>query len=143
MALCYNHHDKYGGGIMIARVILGILVGYLLIAYFPLIMRRGLPYIFVAVLIAIAVYCLRAAPMLAEPLGYGLLVVLVLYLTYLIIWRRGWLKEIAARAKQKKLTLPVIKIAQHQQLSMILTLILYTLGLTFVSYLLILIICVR
>ena len=128
---------------MIARVILGILVGYILIAYFPLIVRRGLPYIFTVALLAIAVYCLRAAPMLAEPLGYGLLIVLILYLTYLVIWRRGWLKEVATKAKQKKLSLPIVKIAKHQQLSMILTLILYTLGLTFISYLVILIVCVR
>ena len=128
---------------MIARVILGILVGYLLIAYFPLIMRRGLPYIFGLIFVAIAVYCLRAVPMLAEPLGYGLLIVLVLYLVYLLVRRREWLKDLFFKIRQKKVALPVIKIENHPQLSAILTLILYTIGLTFVSYLVILIICVR
>lgn len=126
---------------MIARIVLGILLGYLILAYYPIILRRGLPYIVMLVLAVAAVYCLRAAPALAEPLGYGILAVLLLYAVYLIVRNRGNVKELAKKAKSLKL--PVININGHPQISMLLTLIGYTIGLTFVSYLIILIVCVQ
>lgn len=125
---------------MIARIVLGILLGYLILAYYPIILRRGLPYIVMLVLAVAAVYCLRAAPVLAEPLGYGILAVLLLYAVYLIVRNRGNVKEFAKKVKTLKL--PVINISGHPQISMLLTLIGYTIGLTFVSYLIILIVCV-
>ncbi len=126
---------------MIARIVLGILLGYLILAYYPIILRRGLPYIVMLVLAVAAVYCLRAAPAIAEPLGYGILAVLLLYAVYLIVRNRGNVKELAQKAKSLKL--PVINIGGHPQISMLLTLIGYTIGLTFVSYLIILIVCVH
>ena len=126
---------------MIARIILGILLGYLILAYYPVIFRRGLPYVFMLVLAVAAVYCLRAAPVLAEPLGYGILTGLVLYAVFLLIRNRGNVKELAQKANTMKL--PVVNIPDHPQISMLITLIGYTIGLTFFSYLVILIVCVR
>ena len=126
---------------MVARVILGILLGFLILAYYPVIFRRGLPYLVMAVLAVAAVYCLRAAPILAEPLGYGILAVLVLYAAFLIVRHRVNIKELAHKSKTWKL--PAVNIENHPQISMLLTLIGYTLGLTFSSYLIILIVCVQ
>ena len=126
---------------MIVRIILGVLLGGLIIAYYPLILRRGWPYILALVIGAIALYSLRAVPLLSEPLAYGLLVVLLLYAVFLLLRHRGHLKELVHKAKEAKL--PIIKIGGHPQLSMVLTLIAYTLGLTFVSYVVILLIYVH
>lgn len=127
---------------MIARVVLGILIGYLLIAYFPLVLR-GLPYIFLFSLVAIGIYSLRAAPILAEPLGYGLLIVLLCYTIFLVIKHRGNLQALVQNLKNKKIKLPTAKIDGHPQITILLNLILYTIALTFFIYLLILIICVH
>jgi hypothetical protein len=126
---------------MIARVILGILLGYLILAYYPIILRRGLPYVLMLIMAAAAFYCLRAAPALAEPLGYGILAALLFYAVFLILRHKGHLKELAQKAKSKKL--PVVNIPNHPQISMIITLIAYTIGLTFISYLVILLVCVH
>ena len=126
---------------MIARVVLGIILGFLVLAYYPLILRRGWPYLLVIIIALTAVYFLRAVPALAEPLGYGLLAVLILYGFFLLLKHRGNLKQIAARAKSKKL--PIIRIPHHPQLSTLLTLVAYTVALTFISYLVILLIFVK
>ena len=125
---------------MVVRIILGVLLGGLLIAYYPLILRRGLPYILALIIAGIALYSLRAAPLLAEPLAYGLLVAVLLYAVFLLLRHRGHLKELAHKARQAQL--PVIKIGKHPQLGMVLTLAAYTLGLTFAIYMVILLVCV-
>lgn len=127
---------------MIARIVIGIILGYCLVAYFPLIIHN-IAYLTWFILAVVAFFSLRAAPVLAEPLGYGLLVVLVCYITYLLLYRRGKIKEIATRIKARNITLPAAKIDNHPQLSILLTLVLYTLGLTFCFYLLILLIYVK
>lgn len=127
---------------MIARVVIGILAAYLLIAYYPLILQV-LPYLLPIALAATAFWCLRAIPTLTEPLGYGILIVLLCYLAFLFLRRRDKLKEIIKNAKQKKINLPTANIPEHPQLSVLLTLILYTLGLTFAIYLIILLIYVK
>lgn len=127
---------------MIPRIVLGVLLAYLLIAYYPLVLR-GLPYFVMLALGAAAFWCLRAAPELAEPLGYGILIVLVCYMVFLFLRRRDRLKEIVQKARQRKISLPVANVPQHPQMSVILTLVLYTLGVTFFLYLLILLIYVQ
>lgn len=127
---------------MIPRIVLGVLLAYLLIAYYPLVLQ-GLPYFVMLALGVAAFWCLRAAPALAEPLGYGILIVLLCYMVFLFLRRRDKLKEIVRVAKQKEIKLPVAEIPQHPQLSVILTLVLYTLGLTFVLYMGILLIYVQ
>ncbi|MBR1825835.1 MAG: hypothetical protein IJ770_04530 [Alphaproteobacteria bacterium] len=127
---------------MIARIVIGVLLAYLLIAYYPLVLR-GLPYFVMLALGIAAFWCLRAAPELAEPLGYGILIVLLCYIVFLFLRQRNKLKEIINNTKQKKITLPVANIKNHPQISLLLTLILYTLGLTFVFYLIILLIYVK
>lgn len=127
---------------MIPRIVIGVLLAYLLIAYYPLVLQ-GLPYFIMIALGVAAFWCLRAAPVLAEPLGYGILIVLLCYMVFLFLRRRDKLKEIVQIAKQKEIKLPVAEIPQHPQLSVILTLVLYTLGLTFVLYMGILLIYVQ
>lgn len=127
---------------MIARIVIGVLLAYLLIAYFPLVMQ-GLPYFVMLALGVAAFWCLRAAPELAEPLGYGILIVLLCYMVFLFLRRKDKLKEIVKNAREKKIALPVANIPEHPQLSVLLTLVLYTLGLTFVLYLFILLIYVK
>ena len=127
---------------MIARIVIGVLLAYLLIAYFPLVMQ-GLPYFVMLALGVAAFWCLRAAPELAEPLGYGILIVLMCYMVFLFLRRKDKLKEIVKNARNKKIALPVANIPEHPQLSVLLTLVLYTLGLTFALYLLILLIYVK
>jgi hypothetical protein len=127
---------------MIVRIVIGVLLAYLLIAYFPLVMQ-GLPYFVMLALGVAAFWCLRAAPELAEPLGYGILIVLLCYMVFLFLRRKDKLKEIVKNAREKKIALPVANIPEHPQLSVLLTLVLYTLGLTFVLYLLILLIYVK
>ena len=127
---------------MIPRIVVGVLLAYLLIAYYPLVLQR-LPYFVMLALGVAAFWCLRAAPALAEPFGYGILIVLLCYMVFLFLRRKDKLKEIVQNARQKKIHLPVAEIPQHPQLSVILTLVLYTLGLTFVLYLLILLIYVQ
>lgn len=127
---------------MIARIVIGILLAYLLIAYYPLILQM-LPYLLPIALAVAAFWCLRAVPALAEPLGYGILVVLLCYIVFLFLRRRDKLKTIVQNAKDKKINLPTVNVPQHPQISVLLTLILYTLALTFVFYLLILLIYVK
>lgn len=127
---------------MIARIVIGVLAAYLLIAYYPL-LWQGLPYFLMISLGAAAFWSLRAAPELAEPLGYGILIVLLCYMVFMFLRRKDKLKEIVQKARQNKISLPVANVPQHPQLSVILTLVLYTLGLTFVLYLIILLIYVK
>ncbi|MBQ9270939.1 MAG: hypothetical protein IJ218_01565 [Alphaproteobacteria bacterium] len=127
---------------MIARIVVGVLLAYLLIAYYPLVLKN-ISFLVILGLLASAFWGLRAAPELAEPLGYGILIVLICYAMFLILRRKDKLKNIISAAKQKQIHLPVAQIEKHPQLSMLLTLILYTLGLTFVLYLLILLIYVK
>ncbi len=127
---------------MIVRIVIGVLLAYLLIAYYPLVLQ-ALPYLLPIVLGVAAFWCLRAVPALAEPLGYGILIVLLCYMLYLFLRRKDKLKELVKNARQKKLNLPTADIPQHPQLSILLTLVLYTLGVTFVLYLIILLIYVK
>lgn len=127
---------------MVARIVIGVLLAYLLLAYYPLVIQ-GLPYFVMLALGIFAFWCLRAAPELAEPLGYGILVVLLCYGIYIFLRHKGKIKDIIKNAKAKKIKLPVANIPQHPQFSVLLTLVLYTLGLTFVLYLLILLIYVK
>lgn len=127
---------------MIARIVIGVLAAYLLIAYYPL-LWHGLPYFLMIALGAAAFWSLRAAPELAEPLGYGILIVLLCYMVFMFLRRKDKLKEIVQKARQNKISLPVANVPQHPQLSVILTLVLYTLGMTFVLYLIILLIYVK
>ena len=126
---------------MIARVVLGIILGFLILAYYPAILHRGWPYLLVLAIAATAFYFLRAIPALAEPLGYGLLAVLVLYGAFLLLKYRGNLKALSAKARAQKL--PIIHIKGHPQLSTLLTLVGYTIALTFISYLIILLVFVK
>ena len=127
---------------MIVRIVIGILLGYILIAYWPLILQC-LPYLWPIILMVAAFFALRALPALAEPLGYGLLVALLCYITYLVLKHRGKLKDIVQNARKSKKEFPVVNIKGHPQISILLTLTLYTLGLTFIMYVLILLICVQ
>ena len=88
---------------MIARIVVGVLLAYLLIAYFPLVMQ-GLPYFVMLALGVAAFWCLRAAPELAEPLGYGILIVLLCYMVFLFLRRKDKLKEIVKNAREKKVS---------------------------------------
>ena len=126
---------------MVARVVLGILLAYVLIAYFPLIIKK-IQYVIAVVLGLVAIFALRAAPILAEPLGYGLLVALICYIIAIILHNKGKLKDLWQKTKDNPRPLPTINIAGKPNLSMFLTLVLYTIGLTFVIYLFILIIYV-
>lgn len=126
---------------MIARIILGIILGFLVLAYYPIIIRRGWPYLLAALIATVAVYFLRAAPILAEPLGYGLLAALIFYAVFLLVRHKGNIKILATKAKKTKL--PTIDIPKHPQLGTLLTLITYTFALTFISYLVILLIFVK
>lgn len=125
---------------MVTRVILGVLLGVLLVAFSPWLMQ-GLPYVLLLVAIGISFFFLRAAPALAEPLGYGLLVVLLCYIIYMLVYRREKLKQ--GFVSEGKLRLPTIKIDNHPNLSVILNTLCYMLGLTFVLYFLILLIYVQ
>jgi len=127
---------------MIARIVIGILLGYILIAYWPLIWQF-MPYLWPIILMVAAFFALRALPVLAEPLGYGLLAALLCYIVYLILKHRGKLKDIVQNAKKRKQKLPVVNIKGHPQISILLTLTFYTLGLTFAIYILILLIYVQ
>ena len=127
---------------MIARIVIGVLLAYLLLAYYPLVLS-GLPYFFMLALGIAAFWCLRAAPELAEPLGYGIIIVLICYSLYIFLRHKGKIKEMVKNAKEKKITLPIANIPQHPQISILLTLILYTLGVTFALYLIILMIYVK
>jgi len=127
---------------MIARIVIGILLGYILIAYWPLIWQF-MPYLWPIILMIAAFFALRALPVLAEPLGYGLLAALLCYIVYLILKHRGKLKDIVQNAKKRKQKLPVVNIKGHPQISILLTLTFYTLGLTFAIYILILLIYVQ
>ena len=127
---------------MIARIVIGVLLAYLLIAYYPFVLQ-ALPYLLPLALALAAFWCLRAVPTLAEPLGYGILVVLLCYIVYLFLRRKDKIKELVKSAKERKIKLPVADIPRHPQLSILLTLVLYTLGLTFTIYLIILLIYVK
>lgn len=127
---------------MIARVIIGIILGYLLIAYFPLVLQ-GLPYLLIFAACGAAFYALRAAPALAEPLGYGLLIVLLCYSIYLLLRHKGKISAIVQSIKERKVILPKVTISKAPRLSILLNMLLYTLALTFVFYLIILLIYVR
>ncbi|MBQ8481990.1 MAG: hypothetical protein IJ532_05600 [Alphaproteobacteria bacterium] len=127
---------------MIARVVIGILLGYILIAYWPLIWQFT-PYLWPIILMIAAFFALRTLPVLAEPLGYGLLAALLCYIAYIVLKNRGKLKEMVHNTKKSKKQLPVVNIKGHPQISVLLTLTLYTLGLTFAIYILILLIYVR
>lgn len=127
---------------MIARIVIGILLGYVLIAYYPLILQY-LPYLWPIILIGVSFFALRALPALSEPLGYGLLVALLCYIAYLLLRHRGNLKTLIEKTKKQHKHLPVINIPHHPQLSVLITLTAYTLGLTLVLYLLILLIYVQ
>ena len=126
---------------MIARIILGIVLGFLILAYYPLILRRGWPFILTTLIAGVAVYFLRAAPMLAEPLGYGLLAALIFYAVFLLIRHKGNIKSLAQKAQTIKL--PTIETPKYPQLGTFITLVIYTLALTFISYLIILLIFVK
>lgn len=126
---------------MIVRIILGIVLGFLVLAYYPVIWRRGWPFILTALTALVAVYFLRAAPMLAEPLGYGLLAALIFYAVFLLIRHKGNVKSLASKAKQAKL--PTVNIPRHPKLGTLITLVAYTFVLTVASYLIILLIFVK
>lgn len=126
---------------MMARIVLGIILGFLILAYYPLILRRGWPFILAALIALVAAYFLRAAPMLAEPLGYGLLAALIFYAAFLLIRHKGNIKSPADKAE--KIKLPTINIPKHQKLGTFLTLVLYTFALTFACYLIILLTFVK
>lgn len=127
---------------MIARVVIGILLGYVLIAYWPLIWQF-MPYLWPIILMIAAFFALRTLPVLAEPLGYGLLAAMLCYIAYVILKHRGKLKDLVQNAKKSKKQLPVVNVKGHPQISILLTLTLYTLGLTFAIYILILLIYVQ
>ena len=125
---------------MTIRIILGVLLGVLLIAFSPVLMK-GLPYVLLLAAIGAAFFLLRTIPALAEPLGYGLLVVLVCYFVYLALYKRELLrKKVIADGKFK---LPSVNIAGHQKISVLLNTLCYMLGLTFVLYIFILLIYVQ
>ncbi|MBP1531923.1 MAG: hypothetical protein ILA52_00280 [Alphaproteobacteria bacterium] len=127
---------------MIIRIILGVVFGYLLIAYFPLVLRF-LPYATPVILVLAAAYCLRAAPMIAEPLGYGLLAVLICYILYMLIFYKKYKDKLKPLKTIKNVTLPIVKINNFPRLSVFATLVVYTLALTFAFYMMILLIYVR
>ncbi|MBR1601071.1 MAG: hypothetical protein IJ677_05775 [Alphaproteobacteria bacterium] len=127
---------------MIARVVIGILLGYVLIAYWPLIWQC-MPYLWPVILLVVAFFALRTLPVLAEPLGYGLLAALLCYIIYLLLKHKGKLKDMIKNVKNSKKQLPVINIKRHPQISILLTLTLYTLGVTLAIYILILLIYVQ
>lgn len=127
---------------MIARIVIGILLGYVLIAYWPLIWQL-IPYLWPIIIMTVAFFALRTMPVLAEPLGYGLLAALLCYIIYLMLKHRGKLKDIIQKAKKSPQKLPVLNIKGHPQISILLTLTFYTLGVTFALYVLILLIYVQ
>lgn len=127
---------------MITRIVIGILLGYILIAYWPLIWQC-MPYLWPIILMVVAFFALRTLPVLAEPLGYGLLAALLCYILYLFLKHRGKLKDWVQNAKKNKKQLPVVNIKGHPQISIIITLTLYTLGVTLAMYILILLIYVQ
>lgn len=127
---------------MIARIVIGILLGYILIAYWPLIWQC-MPYLWPIILMVAAFFALRTLPVLAEPLGYGLLAALLCYILYMVLKHRGKLKDWVQNAKNSKKQLPVVNIKGHRQISILLTLTLYTLGVTLAMYILILLIYVQ
>lgn len=127
---------------MIARIIIGILLGYFLIAYWPLVLQC-LPYLWPIILMIGAFFALRTLPVLTEPLGYGLLVTLLCYITYLAFKHQDKLKNIAPNSSKQKKQLPIINIKDRPQISMLLTLTAYTLGLTLAIYVIILLIYVQ
>lgn len=127
---------------MIARIVIGILLGYILIAYWPLIWQF-MPYLWPIILMIAAFFALRTLPVLAEPLCYGLLAALLCYILYMVLKHRGKLKDWVQNAKNSKKQLPVVNIKKHPQISILLTLTLYTLGVTLAMYILILLIYVQ
>ncbi|MEE6206488.1 MAG: hypothetical protein VZR95_00325 [Alphaproteobacteria bacterium] len=126
---------------MIIRIVLGVILGFLLVAYFPLVLK-GLPYLLPIIIIGVAFIFLRSAPMLAEPLSYGLLAVLLCYVIFLL-WRHKTHVKNVLTQKEKIPNLPVINVKGHPQLSALITMAAYTIGLTFVLYLIILLIYVK
>ena len=124
---------------MMIRIVLGVLLGLLLIAFYPALMQ-GLPYILLLAAIGAAFFILRTVPALAEPLGYGLLVVLLCYITYLIIYKRKALKD---NMSAGRIRLPRMQIPHHPRMTVFINTLLYMLGLTFVCYVLILLIYVQ
>ena len=127
---------------MITKIIIGVALGYFILAYYPLLLRF-LPYLLPLFLIGMAFFALRALPLLAEPLSYGLLIALVCYCLYIFFRNRDQMHKIINNLKQNKVKLPIVNIEKHRQISVLLTLIIYTLGLTFVTYLFILLIYVQ
>lgn len=126
---------------MIVRIVLGVILGFLLVAYFPLVIRV-LPYLLPIGILGIAFIFLRSAPMLAEPLSYGLLAVLLCYVIFLLWRHKTHVKNVLTK-KEKIPNLPVINIKGYPQLSALITMAAYTIGLTFVLYLIILLIYVK
>ena len=125
---------------MTVRIILGVLLGVLLIAFSPVLMK-GLPYILLLAAIGVSFFLLRTVPALAEPLGYGLLVVLLCYVVYLIVYRRETLKK--KMVSDRRFRLPSIRVPDHPKISVLLNTLCYMLGLTFVLYFFILLIYVQ
>lgn len=123
---------------MIARIVIGVLLGVLLIAFSPVLMH-GLPYFLLLAAIGVSFLFLRAVPALAEPLGYGLLVVLLGYMVYFFIYKR----EKDENGERAKFRLPTLRVENHPKLSVLLNTICYMLGLTFVLYFFILLIYVQ
>lgn len=126
---------------MIVRIVLGVILGFLLVAYFPLVLK-GLPYILPIAVIGVAFIFLRSAPILAEPLSYGLLAVLLCYVLFLLWRHKTRVKDVLTK-KEKMPNLPVINVNGHPRLSALITMAAYTLGLTFFLYLVILLIYVQ
>lgn len=125
---------------MTVRIILGVLLGVLLIAFSPVLMK-GLPYILLLVAVGAAFFLLRTIPALAEPLGYGLLVVLLCYFVYLALYKREILKK--RIVQNGKLKLPNVSIPNHPKISVLLNTLCYMFGFTFILYICILLIYVQ
>ena len=125
---------------MTTRIVLGVLLGILLVVFSPVLMK-GLPYILLLVAVGVAFFLLRTVPALAEPLGYGLLVVLLCYFAYLAIYKRESIKT--KMIADGKVQLPTIKVSGHPKLSALLNILCYMLGLTFILYFFILLIYVQ
>ena len=119
---------------------LGVLLGVLLIAFAPVLLK-GLPYVLLLVGLGVCFFLLRTVPALAEPLGYGLLVVLLCYIAYMFVYQKEKLKN--GIIADGKVRLPTIKVNNHQKVSVLLNTLCYMLGLTFVLYIVILLIYVQ
>lgn len=137
-----KYPNNKGRTIMIIQILIGVILSWLLIAYHHYILR-SLPYIWPLIISGIAVYALRALPALAEPLAIGILAVLLCYIVYMILRYRGKVNLIREQIRKKEIQIPIIKIPDYPQLSILLTLTLYTLGVMFVFYVIILLIYVQ